>query len=777
MDSKQSWRKQQKRKIQTSSSSSVEQKVEALFRKKFHFTREPDWCLPNSSQIFSKSTSQPFTNEVISALQDFKANLNEVKGQLSDKDISEWHKHTSLTHRGNRILSPGWSNHQGYELKTQAWFKFHEILQQFNIVPRETDKFCSVHFCEAPGAFVTSLNHYLKQQGYLIKCEWKWLANTLNPYYEGNTSDKAILDDRLIKRTFEKWYFGVDDTGNLMELSNLEGLEKKVHSEFGNVQLVTADGSVNCQDNPAEQETLVHSLHFCEVVAALTILQQGGSFLLKMFTMFEINTACLMYLLCCLFQEVWIKKPVTSKAGNSEVYVVCLGFQGIDPKMLDKLKENYGPTLNGTLLPPSSIPSSFWSQLYKASEKFKDYQMSTIEENMNLYENQDFYAMEEIKEIQRCCAERFYQTCQPIPTAEWICPGKAMKMSKNMSRQKLQGTWHERQSDKNMTHQEVVHRMEDEYRSSKQNGGLTQVAIKRVEVRDKKLDEFELIAGKPLKTITLSAFCSFTVLEDWNMLCDRSPVFQSLVDSSISASVKSVNWNDPVEGISSWPICKIICGTSVQGSPMQVSLDICETAELSKKFLTIELLDGLISRLEVKVDYIIADCCSLTDTSSCASVWECQSQHLFLSALYIAGNICNPGANAVFFFPGLLTRFSAGLLFLLRMCFQEVTLQLPQHPSSFRLPIMVNCEGFEMSLSVQKIFERLLKKCIDLKMLDNKDVLESVPITTLLDTQFQRDLEKFNDSHLMQKICSLIQAELTYVSKEGEHHVNAAATA
>lgn len=44
--------------------------------------------------------------------------------------------------------------------------------------------------------------------------------------------------------------------------------------------------------------------------------------------------------------QVWIKKPVTSKAGNSEVYVVCLGFQGIDPKMLDKLKENYGKIMN-----------------------------------------------------------------------------------------------------------------------------------------------------------------------------------------------------------------------------------------------------------------------------------------------------------------------------------------------------------------------------------------------------------------------------------------------
>jgi hypothetical protein len=38
---------------------------------------------------------------------------------------------------------------------------------------------------------------------------------------------------------------------------------------------VTADGSIDCQEDPGEQESLVASLHYCETVSALHILAQG----------------------------------------------------------------------------------------------------------------------------------------------------------------------------------------------------------------------------------------------------------------------------------------------------------------------------------------------------------------------------------------------------------------------------------------------------------------------------------------------------------------------
>lgn len=54
--------------------------------------------------------------------------------------------------------------------------------------------------------------------------QWNWIGNTLNPYYEGNNLGEMIDDDRLIADTLSKWYFGADDTGDVMNLGNMKDL-------------------------------------------------------------------------------------------------------------------------------------------------------------------------------------------------------------------------------------------------------------------------------------------------------------------------------------------------------------------------------------------------------------------------------------------------------------------------------------------------------------------------------------------------------------------------
>lgn len=171
----------------------------------------------------------------------------------------------------------------------------------------------------------------------------------MNPYHEGNDVGKMINDDRLILMSTNHWTFLEDQTGNILSVKNVNKLvdqqqEKlnKPRVEKGQtthrVLLVTADGSIDCQTNPAEQESTVVHLQFGEIIAALKLLQPEGSFVLKIFTFLEAATISHLYLLSCAFREVHLFKPSTSKEGNSEVYVICLGFLG-DSK-INSLVEN-----------------------------------------------------------------------------------------------------------------------------------------------------------------------------------------------------------------------------------------------------------------------------------------------------------------------------------------------------------------------------------------------------------------------------------------------------
>jgi len=89
---------------------------------------------------------------------------------------------------------------------------------------------------------------------------------------------------------------------------------------------VTADGGINCVDNPGEQEEISAQLLLCEVVTALLLLRAEGTLILKTFTTLEHKTLCLMYLLACCFAEVTLKQPVLfTSAWYTVVY--CLHLQ------------------------------------------------------------------------------------------------------------------------------------------------------------------------------------------------------------------------------------------------------------------------------------------------------------------------------------------------------------------------------------------------------------------------------------------------------------------
>jgi hypothetical protein len=72
---------------------------------------------------------------------------------------------------------------------------------------------CTVHLCEAPGAFVAATNQFVQTE--LRYLDWQWKALTLSPYHVGNDAAAMVEDDALIVQTKSNWHFGRDKSGVL----------------------------------------------------------------------------------------------------------------------------------------------------------------------------------------------------------------------------------------------------------------------------------------------------------------------------------------------------------------------------------------------------------------------------------------------------------------------------------------------------------------------------------------------------------------------------------
>lgn len=144
----------------------------------------------------------------------------------------------------------------------------------------------------------------------------------------------------------------------------------------------------------------------------LNILFLGGTFIFKLFTIFEHSTVSLLYLINHLFGEVNIYKPVTSRQGNSEVYAICLHYKGNSglENFLSVLKSAYGTELYGklSLFPKEAIPDSFVKQIEECQSYFCSIQCQVIHNNLQAYLLQNNIALHrEMKRVRASVATDF----------------------------------------------------------------------------------------------------------------------------------------------------------------------------------------------------------------------------------------------------------------------------------------------------------------------------------------------------------------------------------
>ena len=139
---------------------------------------------------------------------------------------------------------------------------------------------------------------------------------------------------------------------------------------------------------PAIQERRVANLHLAEIITAIHALRDGGHFVLKMFTFFEGETVCSLYLLSHMFREIHVFKPGTSKEGNSEVYVICKDFSShaFTNEMSQVLRTNHENMTGKTLFSKTDIDSKFMEEIRRCATFFKGMQTNVIMRNIKTFQ-------------------------------------------------------------------------------------------------------------------------------------------------------------------------------------------------------------------------------------------------------------------------------------------------------------------------------------------------------------------------------------------------------
>ena len=199
---------------------------------------------------------------------------------------------------------------------TNAWLKFFEIGTQFKF------EYAFVFLnAEFPGAFVSCVNHLKQIQD--KKRKKKDLAWCASSFVNGPLDDQFLL----YKRFPQNWLMSEHMNGDITKMENITKIESILEH---NVTLYTSDGSIDIKDDFVNQEMLNFKLLVGEMLCALKTLKVGGSAVIKMFSCLEMHTVSAIHHFVVHFEKAHIVKPATSRAQNSELYLVAQLFKGGD---------------------------------------------------------------------------------------------------------------------------------------------------------------------------------------------------------------------------------------------------------------------------------------------------------------------------------------------------------------------------------------------------------------------------------------------------------------
>jgi len=265
------------------------------------------------------------------ALTPILMTLHRLKNRIDDMDHQNtWDEYKKITNPYEFVfLSLAKRMHFSVAKKiplSRSYYKMVEIWQSLSLGETIFNQFVTAHSAEGPGGFIEALVDISARENRNLLASLAMTLKSTDKNIPGWKKSQAFLHSNP---TVEITY-GKDGTGNLYNLDNHTVFKDILATKpLEKANLYTADGGFDFTNDFNNQEENVILLLLAEILLGLTVLEKGGILIIKLFDTVLQPTLEMLYITTRHFREWTITKPKTSRAANSERYLVCRGFLGV----------------------------------------------------------------------------------------------------------------------------------------------------------------------------------------------------------------------------------------------------------------------------------------------------------------------------------------------------------------------------------------------------------------------------------------------------------------
>lgn len=247
--------------------------------------------------------------------------LGEIKEKISlcEKDWDIYKKYTNPYEYIHSIIPQKKRSISKLKPLSRSFYKMVELSNTFKLIPQTCVPIKTFHLAEGPGGFIEAIVNLRKN------ANDTYYGMTLLDDNNSNDNIPAWKKSQFFMKTNKnvKIVSAADGTGNLLSTYNYEYCRTHYAASM---DFITADGGFDFSGDFNNQELMISKLLFVQMCYAISMQKLGGSFVLKIFDCFHSCTLDILYILSSLYGSVYVTKPLTSRMGNSEKYIVCKNF-------------------------------------------------------------------------------------------------------------------------------------------------------------------------------------------------------------------------------------------------------------------------------------------------------------------------------------------------------------------------------------------------------------------------------------------------------------------